>query len=69
MKMRIAYIEEPPFYWAVQDGGVIGVTTIEHVPTSFEEFLPRVSQGCWDMNMPIFITPELARRVALSMPV
>lgn len=83
MKIRIAYIEEPPFYWTATDGSVtgadialadtvlraIGVTAIEHVPTSFDELLPGVSQGRWDMNVPIFITPERAQHVAFSLPV
>jgi len=83
MKIRIAYIEEPPFYWTAPDGRAtgadialadavlraIGVTAIEHVPTSFDELLPGVSQGRWDMNVPIFITPERAQHVAFSLPV
>jgi len=83
MKLRIAYIEEPPFYWTAEDGSVtgadieladavlraIGVTAIEHVPTSFDEFLPGVQQGRWDMNVPIFVTPERAQHVAFSLPV
>lgn len=83
MKLRIAYIEEPPFYWTAEDGTVtgadieladtvlraIGVTTIEHVPTTFDEFLPGVQQGRWDMNVPIFVTPERAQHVAFSTPV
>jgi polar amino acid transport system substrate-binding protein len=83
MKLRIAYIEEPPFYWTAEDGLVtgadielanavlraIGVTTIEHVPVSFDEFLPGVQQGRWDMNVPIFVTPERALHVAFSLPV
>ena len=83
MKIRIAYIEEPPFYWTAEDGTVTGcdielahqvlratgVTDIEHVLTSFDELLPGVSQGRWDMNVPIFITPERAQHVAFSQPV
>lgn len=83
MKMRIAYIEEPPFYWTAEDGAVvgadieladavlraIGVNSIQHVPTSFDEFLPGVQQGRWDMNVPIFVTPERAQHVAFSVPV
>ena len=83
MKIRIAYIEEPPFYWTAEDGTVtgadieladavlraIGVTAIEHVPVSFDEFLPGVSQGRWDMNVPIFVTPERAQHVAFGLPV
>jgi len=83
MKLRIAYIEEPPFYWTAEGGAAtgadieladavlraIGVTTIEHVPTSFDDFLPGVQQGRWDMNVPIFVTPERAQHVAFSLPV
>jgi len=83
MKVSIAYIEEPPFYWTAEDGAVtgadieladavlraIGVTTIEHVPVSFDEFLPGVQHGRWDMNVPIFVTPERAQHVAFSVPV
>jgi polar amino acid transport system substrate-binding protein len=66
MKIRIAYIEEPPFYWTTEGGsvtgadielaeavlGVIGVTSIEYVATSFDQLLPGVQQGRWDMNVP-----------------
>ncbi|MBL8303002.1 MAG: transporter substrate-binding domain-containing protein [Ideonella sp.] len=82
MKVTIAYIEEPPFYWTSGDGvtgadieladavlRAIGVTAIEHVPTAFDELLPGVQQGRWDMNVPIFVTPERAQHVAFSLPV
>ncbi len=83
MKLRIAYVEEPPFYWTARDGSAtgadielaeivlraIGVTGIEYVPTSFGEFLPGVQHGRWDMNVPIFVTPERAQQVAFSLPV
>jgi len=83
MKVSIAYIEEPPFYWTAEDGSVtgadieladavlraIGVTAIEHVPVSFDEFLPGVQQGRWEMNVPIFVTAERAQHVAFSAPV
>jgi polar amino acid transport system substrate-binding protein len=83
MKVRIAYIEEPPFYWTADDHRVtgadieladvtlraIGVDSIEHHSTSFEELLPGVQEGRWDMNVPIFVTPERAQRVAFSVPV
>jgi polar amino acid transport system substrate-binding protein len=83
MKVRIAYIEEPPFYWTAEDRrvvgsdielaaavlGVIGVTAIEYIPTSFDQFLPGVNEGRWDMNVPIFVTPERAQQVAFSRPV
>ncbi|RQS35661.1 amino acid ABC transporter substrate-binding protein [Burkholderia sp. Bp8992] len=83
MKVTIAYIDEPPFGWTEPGGtasgadielaGVvlraIGVTQIEHRLTTFSELLPGVATGRWDMNVPLFITPERARSVAFSVPV
>jgi polar amino acid transport system substrate-binding protein len=83
MKVRIAYLEEPPFYSTDQNHcatgsdieladavlRAIGVTSIEHQLTSFEELLPGVQEGRWDMNVPIFVTPERAKSVAFSAPV
>ncbi|MGA2550948.1 MAG: transporter substrate-binding domain-containing protein [Burkholderiaceae bacterium] len=83
MNIRIAYIEEPPYYWTAEDGSVvgadieladavlraIGVTAIEHMPVSFGELLPGVQEGRWDMNVPIFVTAERAKQVAFSIPV
>jgi polar amino acid transport system substrate-binding protein len=83
MRVRIAYLEEPPFYWTGEDHSVmgadielaevvlraIGVSSIEHHLTSFEELLPGVQEGRWDMNVPIFVTAERAERVAFSVPV
>ena len=83
MKIRIAYLDEPPFYGTGPDGAAtgadieladvvlraIGATSIEHHKTSFEELLPGVQAGRWDMNVPIFATPERARHVAFSVPV
>jgi polar amino acid transport system substrate-binding protein len=83
MKVRVAYIEEPPFYWTGEDRRAtgadieladvvlraIGVSTIEHHLTSFEELLSGVQDDRWDMNVPIFVTAERAGRVAFSAPV
>jgi polar amino acid transport system substrate-binding protein len=83
MKITIAYIEEPPFYWTEPDGSVagadieladvvlraIGYTQIEHQPTTFEELLPGVSSGRWNMNVPLFIPPERSLLVDFSTPV
>jgi polar amino acid transport system substrate-binding protein len=83
MQVTIAYIEEPPFGWTEADGTVagadidladavlraIGVTRIEHRLTTFSELLPGVEAGRWDMNVPLFVTPERAARVAFSVPV
>jgi polar amino acid transport system substrate-binding protein len=81
--MRVAYVEEPPFYWTAEDGsvtgadvelarvvlGMIGETSIEYVPVAFDELLTGVSEGRWDMNVPIFVTPERERHVTFSVPV
>jgi polar amino acid transport system substrate-binding protein len=83
MKVTIAYIEEPPFGWTEADRTAtgadidladvvlraIGVTQIEHRLTTFSELLSGVESGRWDMNVPLFVTPERAQRVAFSAPV
>lgn len=83
MKVTIAYIEEPPFGWTDCDGvpkgadleladnvlRAIGITQIEHRLTTFSELLPGVEAGRWDMNVPLFVTPERATLVAFSSPV
>ncbi|WP_025602121.1 transporter substrate-binding domain-containing protein [Burkholderia sp. WSM2230] len=83
MKVTIAYIEEPPFGWTEADGTAtgadielartilreIGVTRIEHCLTTFSELLPGVEAGRWDMNVPLFVTPQRANTVAFSLPV
>lgn len=83
MKVTIAYIEEPPFGWTEADRAAtgadidladavlraIGVTRIEHRLTTFSELLPGVEAGRWDMNVPLFVTPERAKLVAFSLPV
>ena len=83
MKIRIAYVEEPPFYWTNAQGRATGAdielaqvvlraagaTSVEPVATTFEQLLPGVRDGRWDMNVPIFVTAERARQVAFSEPV
>lgn len=83
MKIRIAYVEEPPFYWTGDDGAPtgsdielaeavlrsIGAESIDYQPVAFEELLPGVDAGRWDLNVPIFVTPERALAVAFSVPV
>lgn len=82
-KIRVAYIDEPPFYWTEKDGTVkgadielidtilreIGFSSIEYHLTTFEELLPGVEAGSWDINVPIFITAERAKKGAFSIPV
>ena len=83
MKITIGYLEEPPFYWTKSNGSAVGAdieladvvlhaigyTHIEHQPTTFEELLPGVSGGRWNMNVPIFVTPERSALVDFSAPV
>jgi polar amino acid transport system substrate-binding protein len=82
MKVSIAYIEEPPFGWT-QEGvatgadldladvilRAAGVTEIEHRLTTFGELLPGVQRGRWDMNVPLFVTPQRMIDVDFSVPV
>jgi polar amino acid transport system substrate-binding protein len=83
MKVTIAYIDEPPFGWTKADGTAtgadidladavlraIGITRIEYRLTTFSKLLPGVESGRWDMNVPLFVTPERAQLIAFSMPV
>ena len=83
MKVVIAYIEEPPFGWTGADRAAtgadieladtvlraIGVTHVEHRLTTFAELLPGVQSGRWDMNVPLFVTPERMAKVEFSVPV
>lgn len=80
--INIAYVDEPPFYWTegtlVKGADIelietvlreIGVASIEYHLTTFDELLSGVQTGRWDMNVPIFVTPERAKDVAFSVPV
>ncbi|MCU1579874.1 MAG: amino acid transporter substrate-binding protein [Rhodoglobus sp.] len=82
MRVRVAYVEEPPFYWTGAGGSATGAdielsrvvleaigATIDYQLVPFEDLLTGVAAGRWDMNVPIFVTPERAERVAFSIPV
>lgn len=83
MKITIAYIEEPPFGWTGDDGlptgadvelaevalRAIGYTQIHTQRVTFEELLPGVAGGRWNMNVPIFITAERSKIVDFGVPV
>lgn len=47
----------------------IGATSIEYCLVAFDELLTGVNEDRWDLNVPIFVTPERARQVAFSVPV
>ena len=83
MEFTLAYIDEPPFGWTDPDGsaagadlelasvvlGKLGYTHIKHQLVRFADLLPGVSAGHWNMNVPIFITPERSAKVDFSTPV
>jgi polar amino acid transport system substrate-binding protein len=83
MKVRVAYVEEPPFYSTAPDGSAtgadieladivlrtVGASTIQFVATTFGDLLPGVAAGRWEMNVPIFVTPERSELVSFSRPV
>jgi polar amino acid transport system substrate-binding protein len=83
MKITIAYIEEPPFGWTGHDGSptgadvelaevvlrAIGYTQIHCQCVTFEELLPGVAGGRWNINVPIFITSERSKTVDFGTPV
>ncbi|NIF06502.1 transporter substrate-binding domain-containing protein [Chryseobacterium sp. Tr-659] len=81
-KIKIAYVDEPPFYWTEGDNvkgadielaeailHAIGITDIEYIHTTFENLLSDVQAGLWDMNVPIFATDEREKMVTFSIPV
>ena len=83
MTLRVAYLEEPPFYGTDEDGSAVGAdvelarlilgaageSSIEFVQVDFGDLLIGVETGKWDVNVPIFVTPERAELVAFSLPV
>jgi len=83
MKIKLAYIEEPPFGWTessqLATGAdvelaatvltAIGVTQIEYHLTTFSELLLGVQAGRWDMNVPLFVTRARSLQVTFSRPV
>jgi polar amino acid transport system substrate-binding protein len=83
MKITVAYMEEPPFYFSGADGSVngadvevaefvlraIGYTQINYQLTTFGQIMPGLAAGKWNMNVPIFVTPERSKIVDFSLPV
>jgi polar amino acid transport system substrate-binding protein len=83
VRVRVAYVEEPPFYSTGPDGSAtgadieladivlraVGASAIQYVPTTFMELLPGVETERWEMNVPIFVTPARAQGVSFSRPV
>jgi polar amino acid transport system substrate-binding protein len=83
MKVTIAYIEEPPFGWTDADHlatgadielsetilRAIGATRVDHCLTTFAELIPGVAEGRWDLNVPLFVTPQRSKNVDFSLPV
>jgi polar amino acid transport system substrate-binding protein len=82
MAVIFAYLDEPPFCAPAPDGPVgcdvevafavlraIGVERIETRLVTFAELLPGVASGAWQINTPLFVTPERVRLVDFSKPV
>jgi polar amino acid transport system substrate-binding protein len=82
MSVIFAYLDEPPFCAPAPDGPVgcdvevafavlraIGIERVETRLVTFTELLPGVASGAWQINTPLFITPERAQLVAFSRPV
>ena len=82
MTVVFAYLDEPPFCAPAADGPVgcdvevalavlraIGIERIETKLVTFAELLPGVAGGAWQINTPLFVTPERARLVEFSRPV
>jgi hypothetical protein len=83
MKVKIAYIEEPPFGW--KEAGhsatgadielaetvlrAIGVTQVAYHLTTFAELLPGIENARRDINVPLFVTPQRVVRMDFSLPV
>ncbi len=80
---RIAYVDEPPYYWTEENNVAkgsdielaevilekIGITSIEYKHVTFEELIPGLKEGRWDMNVPIFVTEERSKEVDFTIPV
>ena len=82
MTIIFAYLDEPPFCAPAADGPVgcdvevafavlcaIGIERIEAKLVTFADLLPGVASGAWQINTPLFVTPERARLVDFSRPV
>jgi polar amino acid transport system substrate-binding protein len=81
--VRIAYLDEPPFFYLRPAGGPggcdvelartvlgrMGVADIEFVLTTFGQMIPGLIDGRWHLNMPMFVTAERAELVHFSLPV
>ncbi len=82
-KVVLAYLDEPPFCWRNGAGKVVGldidvafvvlkalgIETIETRLAAFADFTSGVAAGDWTINVPMFVTPERAAKVAFSRPV
>lgn len=76
-------MEEPPFYWTGSEGkpigadieiaeyilSVLGYTRFNYQLTTFGEIIPGLAAGRWNMNVPIFVTPERSAIINFSIPV
>ena len=83
-RVRVAYLDEPPFFVPSADSGTptgcdieliqhvldeLGVLSVEFVLTTFSDLIPGVMQGRWTINVPMFVTEARAELVDFSRPV
>jgi polar amino acid transport system substrate-binding protein len=80
--MKFAWIAEPPFGYAGEDGRPTGCDvalarhvfealgeTFEPAETEFAELLDGLGDGRWDVTVGMFITPARAARAAFTRPI
>ena len=83
-RVRVAYLDEPPFFVPSADSGTptgcdieliqhvldgLGVLSVEFVLTTFSDLIPGVREGRWTINVPMFVTEARAELVDFSRPV
>ncbi|AZO58062.1 MAG: transporter substrate-binding domain-containing protein [Mesorhizobium sp.] len=83
LKMRFAFLQEPPFCFTDASGKVGGcdamlaekifamseTTAFTPVETGFAELLPGLADGRWDMTTGLFISEERSKLVDFSRPI
>ncbi len=81
--LRVAFIDEPPYFYRDRGGMATGSDIdllaevarrlswpeLHFVETSFDELIPGLRDERWDINVPMFITPERSGLVLFTRPV
>jgi polar amino acid transport system substrate-binding protein len=79
---RFAFLIEPPFCFRAEDGSVTGHDVelarrvlaglgyrIEPIETEFDQLLPGLARGTWDMTTGLFVTEARKRVARFSRPI